>query len=166
MLPRVQLVLLPRLAPKKADGSAAASAAAKDPSVREQTDTKEKPVVIPKSVKPIRGRCKSGRIWKKPSLKRTNVRSMRVDPQKSGKSAKLTPFELRKRRKRAERAAKEQKARRRADAEWRNGKIQVITNGNKIKKMSKRQLRQLRKVSVDADGTRRLVNPWTGEAYD
>ena len=112
---------------------------------------------------------------------------MRVDPKKSGKSAKLTPFELRerkkrkrnrmrelqadiieqrKRRKRAERAAKEQKARRRADAEWRNGKIQVITNGNKIKKMSKRQLRQLRKVSVDADGTKRLVNPWSGEAYD
>ena len=75
-------------------------------------------------------------------------------------------IEQRKRRKRAERAAKEQKARRRADAEWRNGKIQVITNGNKIKKMSKRQLRQLRKVSVDADGTKRLVNPWTGEAYD
>ena len=115
------------------------------------------------------------------------MRSKRVDPHKTGKYAKLTPFEIRarkkrkrnrmrqlqsdiieerKRRKRAEREAIEQKARRRADAEWRNGKIQIITNGNKIKKMSKRQLRQLRKISVDADGTKRLVNPWTGEPYD
>ena len=170
--------------PKKTVVATAASDNPREGSAAEQITEHN---VVPKSVSPIHGRCKSGRAWKKPSVVRTSIRSMRVDPKQTGKLAKLTPFQVRerkkrkrdrmrqiqsdiiedrKRRKRAERAARENKERRRADAEWRNGKMQIITNANKIKKMSKRQLRQLRKMSVDADGTKRLVNPWTGEAYD
>ena len=175
------------VASKKAAVATPAPDASHKVSDAEKNNAKLQRSAVPKSVRPIRGRCKSGRPWKKTSLVRTNPRSMRVDPKRTGKLAKLTPFEVRerkkrkrdrmrqiqsdiieerKRRKRAERAAREEKERKRADAQWRNGKLQIITNANKIKKMSKRQLRQLRKMSVDADGTKRLVNPWTGEAYD
>lgn len=153
--------------------------------IKSSSTEKHSAIIMPKTTAPLRGRCKSGRVWKKPSQKRSSARTVRVT--KGGAFGKLTPFEVRarkkrkhnrmrelqaniteerKQRKRAERTAQEEKERRRADAEWRTGNFQIVTNGNKIKKMSKRQLRKLRKISVDADGTKRLVNPWTGEVCD
>jgi len=119
--------------------------------------------------KQTEGRPVSGRNWKLKQQTRASAAGTKKDNsawkvqqkrkrQKAAMKAKENEIiEERKRRKMAKRLRIEANKKRKAENEMRSTTVQVITRADKMKKMSKKQLRQIRKQSVRADGTVELV---------
>lgn len=60
----------------------------------------------------------------------------------------------------AVRAKREEKQRRRAENELRSASYQVISDTSKLKRMSKSQLRNVKRTTVDAKGRTKLVGAY------
>jgi len=56
--------------------------------------------------------------------------------------------------------ARAAKQKRKAENEFAGTKMQVISDPNKLKKMTKKQLRMIKKTVVDSDGVTRLVGAY------
>lgn len=125
-----------------------------------------KPVATTKS-EPPRGRPVSGRVWKKvqktrfsaQGFKGTKVLSTTWE-EKMLKRAKLKELkdlqaEIKSRRqaeKDAKRQAREEKEKRRKENELKSAAVQVISRTHRIKTMSKKQLRNVKKTIVNKQG--------------
>lgn len=118
---------------------------------------------------------KSGRVWKKKqtarfsSIKRQGVlkhmstsyekKMAQRDAKDQVKQLEKEMKEERQRQREAERLRREEKKKRLAENEYKNASFQVI-NANKLKTMSKKQLRQVKKTSVNKLGKVELVNAY------
>ncbi|KAG3023772.1 hypothetical protein JG687_00008043 [Phytophthora cactorum] len=120
-----------------------------------------------KAAEPPRGRPVSGRVWKKvqktrfsaQGLKGTKVLSTTWE-EKMLKRAKLKELkelqaEIKARRqgeKDAKRQAREEKEKRRKENELKSAAVQVISRTHRLKTMSKKQLRNIKKTIVNKQG--------------
>lgn len=125
----------------------------------------------PKKEEVIRRVPVSGRWWKgveksrhsmkfkKPS-KLTKSWKRKMEERKKRKEIKQLENEvnaLREEKKEKERVKRENKRKRKAAADMMNTRYQVITNADKIKKMSRKQLRKIKKAKVDNEGNVKFV---------
>jgi rRNA-processing protein CGR1 len=76
---------------------------------------------------------------------------------KAGQETSARILEDRKTAKAEAKEKREEKQRRRAENELRTAQYQVISDPAKLKKMSKRQLRQVKRTTVNAKGQMELV---------
>ncbi|KAG1710323.1 hypothetical protein DVH05_017327 [Phytophthora capsici] len=120
-----------------------------------------------KATEPPRGRPVSGRVWKKvqktrfsaQGLKGTKVLSTTWE-EKMLKRSKLKELkelqaEIKARRqgeKDAKRQAREEKEKRRKENELKSASVQVISRTHRLKTMSKKQLRNIKKTIVNKQG--------------
>ncbi|TDH65958.1 hypothetical protein CCR75_004899 [Bremia lactucae] len=123
--------------------------------------------VAAKTVVPPRGRPVSGRVWKRvqktrfssQKLKGTKVLSTTWEEklQKRSKLKELKELqkEIKSRRqseKDAVRQAREEKEKRRKENELKSASVQVISRTHRLKTMSKKQLRNIKKTIVNKNG--------------
>lgn len=122
-----------------------------------------------------RGVNKSGKWWKQPqkrSSNRTNKKDRKRlwDQKMKGKAAykqmKELESEFLARRAEEKQARIEKliaKRKRKQENELKNAKFQTISNDSKIKRMSKKQLRLVKRMQVNTQtGVAQLVSPWAG----
>ena len=103
-------------------------------------------------VKPPRLKTKTGRMdWKKRDAKRKQKRKMLELERRLIAEAKE--------RRRVHHELVEDRRRRRAENELNSSSTQRV-NARKVKNMNKKQLRQIKRVSVNADGTKEFTSPW------
>ena len=121
------------------------------------------------------GRPKTGRVWKPKQSTRTSVQvrqgvrnhfSTTFEEKMLKKAAKEQMKELERTmneesRSKAieERERREARVKQRADNEFKTATYQVV-NPQKLKTMSKKQLRQIKKTSVSKSGAVEMVSPW------
>ncbi|KAK8800717.1 hypothetical protein WA158_000042 [Blastocystis sp. Blastoise] len=135
----------------------------------EQKENNKKNIVIPK------GAPKGGRTWKDPAIQKFTSMKYEGNPQlkttwdmkKQQRDAKRRMKDLenqiiedRKEQKREHKKKIEEHAKRRAQNELRSAKIQVLSDPTKIKAMSKKQLRQIKKSRMNANGEIEYVSPY------
>jgi len=125
------------------------------------------------------GKPKSGRTWKVRETCRASTfsrqgvlshmsKSLEVRKREKEKKEQAKAFENfmkeeKKMKSDAEKERREENKRRRTMNEYKNSVYQVI-NPEKIKNMSKKQLRMIKKTSVNKSGQVELVNPWSNKA--
>mmetsp|Transcript_8136 Transcript_8136/g.12157 ORF Transcript_8136/g.12157 Transcript_8136/m.12157 type:complete len:158 (-) Transcript_8136:622-1095(-) len=125
------------------------------------------------------GRPKSGRVWKVKKTVRTSAHCRKgvlshlaktFDERQAirqklalVKEVEKEMLENRKERKREIRQRTADKHKRRMENEYKNSEYQVL-RPEKLKTMSKKQLRAVRKTSMNQNGQIELVNPWSGRA--
>ena len=119
--------------------------------------------------------CVSGKFWKKPQKRQSNnktkAQQKRLWDKKVAGRAKFRAMKEQE----AEFLAKrdeEKKARivkliakrkRKQENELKTAKYQLITNDSKVKRMSKKQLRLVKRMQVNTQtGVAELVSPWAG----
>eukprot|EP00947_MAST-08B_sp_MAST-8B-sp1_P001557 g1557.t1 len=85
-------------------------------------------------------------------LKKANLQRVK-DYQNEIKEKRRAEIEDRRRR-------HEEQEKRKAENELKSTKFQIIRNGEKLKKMSKKKLRQVRKLQVNKHGVAEIVAPW------
>mmetsp|Transcript_2436 Transcript_2436/g.6167 ORF Transcript_2436/g.6167 Transcript_2436/m.6167 type:complete len:277 (+) Transcript_2436:50-880(+) len=115
----------------------------------------------------------SGRWWKKHQVEKNSMQIYKANPKtlstswekkmalrKKRETIKDLEAQLKAQRDEDNRIAREKRAakkKRKAENELKNARVQVLRNTEKIKKMSKKQLRMVKKTEVDEDGNVRLV---------
>ena len=122
-----------------------------------------------------RGRSKSGRSWKIPQKRTSNNRSKAEqkrlwDKKELGRTSYKAMKDLEKdfiQNREDERKARIEKLiakrKRKAANEMKNSTFQTMTNDNKIKRMTKNQLKLVKKMQVNVyTGQAELVSPWAG----
>jgi len=80
--------------------------------------------------------------------------------QKASKELEREMKERARAKRQAENEARAAKQKRKAENEFAGTKMQVISDPNKLKKMTKKQLRMVKKTVVDSDGVTRLVGAY------
>ena len=117
----------------------------------------------------VRGAPKSGRKWKRVQTTRSSAagkpqsKSAWERKQKRRRDAKRVKemekemVERKKQKKREARERREENARRKLENEMKSAHVQEIVKVDKLKRMSKKQLKHIRRTSVRADGTMELV---------
>ncbi|KAM7459234.1 hypothetical protein BLSTO_00020 [Blastocystis sp. subtype 1] len=113
------------------------------------------------------GLAKSGRVWKENQKQKSSLyasdganplrTSWELKQEKRMKEKRMKELErsiteARIETKRAKRKAIEERNERRAQNEMKSAKVQVISDANKLKRMSKKQLKQIKKTRVDKNG--------------
>lgn len=142
------------------------------------TATKANAVSVTNAVAPVRGLPESGRFWKPLQRARFSAANRPNAVPAAGKGVRSGAFSAQQAERAARRAAAahgarllaertaERKARgaalaakraRKAENEFRAASLQEITDPGKLKRMSKKQLRQVKRVRVRDDGARELV---------
>lgn len=122
------------------------------------------------------GRPKSGRVWKTKQAYRTSAQTRKgvlkhlasdfekrkqlQDKQRQVREYEKELQEQTRQKKVNERLRREEKQRRRMENEYKTVVVQQI-NPQKIKGMSKKQLRSIRKTSMNKNGQVELVNPYS-----
>jgi rRNA-processing protein CGR1 len=97
-----------------------------------------------------------GSSWAKKEAERARLAAVRAK-EREMKDAKKAEVE-------ASKQAKLEREKRRADNELKSSSYQTITKTHKLKGMSKKQLRQVKKMQVNSKtGAVELVSPWTGK---
>ena len=126
--------------------------------------------------KKARGLNVSGRFWKKPqkkySLRKSKADQDRLWAKKEAGKAKYREmkaiekdFLAKRQAERETRIAKlVEKRKRKAENEMKNASFQIIKDDSKIKRMSKKQLRLVKKMQVNVNtGVAEFVSPWAGK---
>lgn len=115
------------------------------------------------------GKPKSGRKWKRIQQTRASAsgkpksKTAWAQKQKRRRDAKRVKemekelVERKKQKKREARERREENARRKLENEMKSAHVQEIVKVDKLKNMSKKQLKHIRRTSVRADGTMELV---------
>eukprot|EP01039_Chlorochromonas_danica_P011427 gene11427-12776_t len=123
----------------------------------------------------LEGLPKSGRFWKKKQICRASTQNRqgvlshlsktldekmaKKQREKAARDLEKEMKEEKKRKKEEERQRREEQEKRRLANEFKTTTFQVI-KADKIKGMSKKQLRMVKKTSMNKNGQLELVNPW------
>ena len=123
----------------------------------------------PKDRDVVHGAPKSGRKWKRVQSTRSSAsgkpkssaawerKQKRRRDAKRLKEMEKEMVERKKQKKREMRERREENARRKMENEMRSTHVQEIVKVDKLKNMSKKQLKHIRRTSVRADGTVELI---------